>query len=437
MKDLKIKYDQNGFDSIGRVFTLNDKVYRKVYNEYLDFYNIFFESDCWKKLKELKLFPDTSFSDIKIDYNTFVLEHDKINIITYPNEWTFDMLKDAALTTLKVLEILDEFGYTLKDGHPNNLLFDGCRPKFIDFGSIVIKKNQFWNAKNEFLKSFYIPLKIWSYGYEQLANLLLTDETSRCTNQDHQLILNSIINDDKVFILKKRKKSIFEIEYSVQELINLTKNLKNINSKNEWGEYHNEYFTNNKTTISTDRFDKIISIIDTLKVESILDIASNQGVISFLISERCKNVKKITCLDYDSEAINKCYLKAKENSNWVSKINVAKVDFILMQSLYFQKDPQIRFSSECLLVLALTHHLILSQHKYDLELILNKLHQYTSKYLLIEFMPLGLWNGKSLPEIPSWYTEEWFTNKLEFFFKIDSIIKLEINRILFVCVKKW
>ena len=61
-----------------------------------------------------------------------LLRHERIPFISYPYEWTFSMLKDAALLELDlVLAGLDE-DLVLKDGTPYNVQWRGARPVFID-----------------------------------------------------------------------------------------------------------------------------------------------------------------------------------------------------------------------------------------------------------------------------------------------------------------
>jgi len=47
-------------------------------------------------------------------------------------------------------------------------------------------------------------------------------------------------------------------------------------------------------------------------------------------------------------------------------------------------------------------------------------------------MPLGLWDGKTAPAVPDWYTEEKFKKEFSKFFNVLLIKKLEENRVLFM-----
>ena len=63
------------------------------------------------------------------------VEHPRLPFITYPYEWPFSMLKEAAQLTLGILRGTLEDGITLKDATPYNVQFHGTRPVFIDVGS--------------------------------------------------------------------------------------------------------------------------------------------------------------------------------------------------------------------------------------------------------------------------------------------------------------
>lgn len=64
-----------------------------------------------------------------------VLEHEPVPFISYPYEWSFSMLRDAALLQLDILEDCLEHGWTLKDASPYNIQWFGAQPAFIDAGS--------------------------------------------------------------------------------------------------------------------------------------------------------------------------------------------------------------------------------------------------------------------------------------------------------------
>ena len=63
------------------------------------------------------------------------LSHERIPFVSYPYEWPFGMLKDAALLQLELVERAIECGWTMKDATPYNIQWRGCRPVFIDLPS--------------------------------------------------------------------------------------------------------------------------------------------------------------------------------------------------------------------------------------------------------------------------------------------------------------
>lgn len=90
-----------------------------------------------------------------------IVEHPKIPFISYPYEWSFSMLKDAALLHLRILEDALEAGWTLKDGTAYNIQWRGARPVFIDIGSFEEwREGTPWIGYRQFCSHFLIPLML-------------------------------------------------------------------------------------------------------------------------------------------------------------------------------------------------------------------------------------------------------------------------------------
>lgn len=89
------------------------------------------------------------------------LEHPLLPFISYPYEWTFSMLKDAALLQLDLLiEALPE-GITIKDSTPFNIQFVAGRPVFIDIGSFEpYRSGEPWIGYRQFTRQFLFPLML-------------------------------------------------------------------------------------------------------------------------------------------------------------------------------------------------------------------------------------------------------------------------------------
>ena len=88
-----------------------------------------------------------------------VLEHDVIPFVSYPYEWTFSMLRDAALLQLELLRRALDQGLILKDSTPYNVQFRGAEPVFIDVGSFEKQREgEPWAGYRQFCMLFLYPL---------------------------------------------------------------------------------------------------------------------------------------------------------------------------------------------------------------------------------------------------------------------------------------
>ena len=90
---------------------------------------------------------------------TKVLEHDRVPFVSYPYEWTFSMLQDAAKLQLELGAAAIDSGLDLKDATPYNVQFIGSQPTFIDIGSFEkITEGEPWIAYRQFCMLYLYPL---------------------------------------------------------------------------------------------------------------------------------------------------------------------------------------------------------------------------------------------------------------------------------------
>jgi hypothetical protein len=103
-------------------------------------------------------------ADILPEGTETVLRHERVPFVSYPYEWSFGMLRDAALLQLDVeLASLDE-GLTLKDATPYNVQFRGSAPVFIDVGSFErLREGEPWTGYRQFCMLFLYPLLLQAY----------------------------------------------------------------------------------------------------------------------------------------------------------------------------------------------------------------------------------------------------------------------------------
>ena len=93
-----------------------------------------------------------------------VLAHERVPFVSYPYEWPFGMLRDAALLQLELLlGALDE-GLILKDATPYNVQWRGARPLFVDVGSFErLRADEPWAGYRQFCMLFLYPLLLQAY----------------------------------------------------------------------------------------------------------------------------------------------------------------------------------------------------------------------------------------------------------------------------------
>jgi hypothetical protein len=88
-----------------------------------------------------------------------VLRHERIPFVSYPYEWTFSMLKDAALVQLDLLLAALAHDMVLKDSTPYNVQFRGARPVFVDVGSYERRREgEPWVGYRQFCMLYLYPL---------------------------------------------------------------------------------------------------------------------------------------------------------------------------------------------------------------------------------------------------------------------------------------
>lgn len=87
------------------------------------------------------------------------LSHERLPFISYPYEWPFSMLKDAALLQLRLTSAALAEDLMLKDASPYNVQWRGSQPVFIDIGSFErARAGEPWAAYRQFCMLYLYPL---------------------------------------------------------------------------------------------------------------------------------------------------------------------------------------------------------------------------------------------------------------------------------------
>jgi SAM-dependent methyltransferase len=94
-----------------------------------------------------------------------VLRHEPVPFVSYPYEWPFSMLRDAALLQLELLQAALAEDMILKDASPYNVQWRGSRPVFIDVGSFErLREGEPWAGYRQFCSLFLYPLMLQAYA---------------------------------------------------------------------------------------------------------------------------------------------------------------------------------------------------------------------------------------------------------------------------------
>lgn len=87
------------------------------------------------------------------------LRHARVEVLSYPYEWGFEMLRDAARLQLSLTRAALAEGMITKDASAYNVQFVGAHPVFIDVGSFErLRPGEPWAGYRQFCELFLNPL---------------------------------------------------------------------------------------------------------------------------------------------------------------------------------------------------------------------------------------------------------------------------------------
>ena len=165
-------------DPSGFLFVEDGSLYRQVNQVYRENYDHLIESGLYDALvsKGLLIPHKEASSDLaRTDDAYKVLKPQPVPFISYPYEWCFSQLKDAALLTLQVQKTAIDFGATLKDASAYNVQFVGPKPVLIDTLSFEkYTEGQAWVPYRQFCQHFLAPLALMSCTDVRLSQLSRT-----------------------------------------------------------------------------------------------------------------------------------------------------------------------------------------------------------------------------------------------------------------------
>ncbi|MBA2630625.1 MAG: class I SAM-dependent methyltransferase [Thermoleophilaceae bacterium] len=149
-------------DPESRVFYSGDEVYRALSTDGLSDYDALEATGLLQdpRVVGTRRAEDTAaLRGLLVHEPAGVLRHERIPFVSYPYEWTFSMLKDAALVQLDLLLAALEKGLVLKDSTPYNVQYVGASPRFVDIGSFErLRDGEPWVGYRQFCMLYLYPL---------------------------------------------------------------------------------------------------------------------------------------------------------------------------------------------------------------------------------------------------------------------------------------
>jgi hypothetical protein len=152
------------------VFTTPDGVYRVLSETGREDWEALAATPLWRALQDEGSVvatgpaPAGELPDVLAGAAAGVLRHERVPFISYPYEWPFSMLRDAALLQLDLCRRALGADLALKDASPYNVQWRGTRPVFIDVGSFErLRPDEPWAGYRQFCMLFLYPLMLQAY----------------------------------------------------------------------------------------------------------------------------------------------------------------------------------------------------------------------------------------------------------------------------------
>lgn len=449
-------------DPSGFLFTEKDTLYRQVNRLYKEDYDYLNKSGLYKKLvDEGLLVPHKEVRNnlAQTDSAYKILQPTNIPFISYPYEWSFSQLKDAALTTLKIQKIALDHNMSLKDASAFNIQFFEGKPILIDTLSFEkYKEGKPWVAYRQFCQHFLAPLALMSYTDIRLNKLfqlyidgipldLVAKLLPLRTKLKPSLLIHIHLHaaSQKRYANKEIKKESVKKKFGRHSFLGLIDSLegaiKGLNWKpkgTEWADYY-EGNLNYLPTSLKHKADLVKEFLKIADSKSVWDFGANTGFFSRVASDQ--GIYTISS-DIDPAAVEVNYKTAKEKQD--KNILPLIIDLTNPSpALGWENKERESFlsrgSPDTSLALALVHHLSISNN-----LPLDYLARFFSgfaKNLIIEFIPKEDSQVKKLltsrEDIFPNYTYKGFETEFGKFFLIKKKTKIKNSkRFLYLMLRK-
>lgn len=392
-------------DPSGFLFRYEGKLYRQINKVYADDYALLKESGLYDRLVEkgLLISHTTAHEELaQTNQAHCIIEPLLVPFISYPYEWSFSQLKDAALATLRIQKIALKKGMTLKDASAYNIQFHKGKPLLIDTLSFTAyEEGQPWVAYRQFCQHFLAPLALMALRDVRLGSLLRTGIDGipldlaagllpMRTKLNPGLLMHLHAHsasqkkhEDKQLSAKGTKVSKQSLLGIIDSLRGSVKNLEWKPEGTEWGAYYSD--TNYSDESLALKRELVKDLLSQTDARSAWDLGANNGFFSRVASEQ--EIPTIA-FDIDPVAVEMNWREVKEKGE--QYILPLLMDLTNPSpNLGWDHTERTSFlgrgPADAVLALALIHHLSISNN-VPLPL-LASFFAKAGKWLIIEFVP--------------------------------------------------
>lgn len=453
-------------DPSGFVYFKENVLYRQINRSYQQDYDAFINSGLYKVLVENQLI--VSHEEISNESNIAVnvyknIKPEVIPHISYPYEWCFSQLKEAALLTLKIQKLALEHGMSLKDASAYNVQFLRGRPVFIDTLSYERYESGPWNAYRQFCQHFLAPLALKAFKDRRLGQLMRTNiDGIPLDLASHLLPWNSYFkfsllvhihlhakaqerNSDisskssRNYMKNKTKIVKTQLLWIIKQLYSFISKLNMKRGKTEWGDYYSN--TNYSTRSMEHKKELVCQFLQksSIKPRKIIDLGANDGEFSRIATDYAETV---ISYDIDEVAVEKNYIQLINNRE--DKLLPVVQDLVNPSpAIGWANRERMSFmergGADYILALALIHHIAITNN-IPFRHIAKSLSELGDR-LIIEFVPKTDSQVERMlrnrEDVFSDYTQSNFEKEFSKYFIIDSRSKIkETQRTLYLMLKK-
>lgn len=378
-------------------------MYRQIQPVYAADFTLLFESGLYEKLvgQDLLVSSERVSTDLAIVPGAFaVIRPERIPTISYPYEWSFSQLQDAALLTLKAMSLALDQGMVLKDASAYNVQFLHGKPILIDTLSFRgYRDGEPWIGYRQFCQHFLAPLALMALVDVRLSALLrsyidgipldlashlLPGKTRFSPGLLAHIHLHGKAQARSATEEKQRTKlTSTALRALIDSLKGTVEGLRWSPGKTEWGDYYQE--TNYTPAAMHVKRQTVVEMIEQAAPKACWDLGANTGEFSRLASDR--GIETVAW-DVDPLAVEKGYLRVRENKETHL--------LPLLQDLT-NPSPDLGWASrereaqghrgpvDLIMALALVHHLAIGNN-VPLPLVADYFAQL-GRWAIVEFVP--------------------------------------------------